>query len=124
MSKRHPLSNYYPLSLLALLSEHNADGSSLQAARLRSKSYFRHLCALAGALNILLLMLANLVGFVLGVDGVVVLWGHVWGGGGGWEGESDFIFRCPCQSSSSWRLSLSAFSTVLIPGARSLIIAL
>ncbi|TFK98165.1 MBOAT, membrane-bound O-acyltransferase family-domain-containing protein [Pterulicium gracile] len=61
-------------------------GKSERAARLRSKSYFRHLCALAGALNILLLMLANLVGFVLGVDGVVVLWGHVWGGGGGWEG--------------------------------------
>lgn len=31
--------------------------------------WFRHICALGGALNIVLMMSANLVGFVLGTEG-------------------------------------------------------
>ncbi|KAG2490642.1 hypothetical protein HYH03_011033 [Edaphochlamys debaryana] len=37
---------------------------------LHGTAAFRHACALAAALNILLLMSANLVGFVVGVDGI------------------------------------------------------
>jgi D-alanyl-lipoteichoic acid acyltransferase DltB (MBOAT superfamily) len=32
--------------------------------------WYRHVCALGAVLNILLMMIANLVGFVIGVDGV------------------------------------------------------
>jgi D-alanyl-lipoteichoic acid acyltransferase DltB (MBOAT superfamily) len=32
--------------------------------------WYRHVCALGAVLNILLMMIANLVGFVLGTDGV------------------------------------------------------
>jgi len=38
---------------------------------------FRHLCAAAAALNILLLMTANLVGFVVGLDGAAALLAQV-----------------------------------------------
>lgn len=48
-----------------------------------SKAWYRHVCALGAAGNILLMMTANLVGFVVGVDGVRYLWSqlvHGWSG--------------------------------------------
>ena len=43
-------------------------------ARSRSENpLWRHMCALAAALNILVLMTANMVGFVVGIDGVTPL---------------------------------------------------
>ncbi len=42
-------------------------------------SAWRHVCALAAAANILVLMTGNLVGFVVGMDGVVPLLGKVLG---------------------------------------------
>ncbi|WFD00287.1 glycerol transporter [Malassezia yamatoensis] len=38
------------------------------------RAWYRHVCALGGAFNVLLMMTANLVGFVVGVDGVKYLW--------------------------------------------------
>ncbi|EGG12027.1 uncharacterized protein MELLADRAFT_101925 [Melampsora larici-populina 98AG31] len=38
------------------------------------KWYFRHLSAIGGTLNVLSMMSANLVGFVIGLDGVEVMW--------------------------------------------------
>lgn len=45
----------------------------------RNKSWFRHLCALGAAGNILLMMIANLVGFCVGLDGVEDLLVHIFG---------------------------------------------
>lgn len=39
----------------------------------KGSALFKHLCAAAAAVNILVLMSANLVGFVVGVDGLVPL---------------------------------------------------
>ncbi len=55
------------------------------ARRLRGGSLFRHVCAAAAAANILLLMAGNLVGFVVGVDGIVPLAQQVGGQGSNWE---------------------------------------
>ncbi|TNY18480.1 glycerol uptake protein [Rhodotorula diobovata] len=39
-----------------------------------SRPWYRHLAALGGVFNVLLMMTANLVGFVVGVDGATALW--------------------------------------------------
>ncbi|GAA5821625.1 hypothetical protein JCM11251_000940 [Rhodosporidiobolus azoricus] len=53
----------------------------------------RHVAAVGGVLNILLLMTANLVGFVVGVDGAGAVWGKVVGG---WEGRLFLLLACIC----------------------------
>ncbi|KAJ3996688.1 MBOAT, membrane-bound O-acyltransferase family-domain-containing protein, partial [Lentinula boryana] len=42
----------------------------LPASRYSSTSWYRHVCAFGGVLNVLLMMTANLVGFVIGIDGL------------------------------------------------------
>ena len=41
--------------------------------------WYRHACALGGVANILMMLSANLVGFVIGVDGMKYLAGQVFG---------------------------------------------
>ncbi|KAK7036422.1 glycerol transporter [Paramarasmius palmivorus] len=43
---------------------------SLPASRYGTKPWYRHVCALGAVLNILLMMTANLVGFVIGTEGI------------------------------------------------------
>ncbi|GJN93639.1 hypothetical protein Rhopal_006696-T1 [Rhodotorula paludigena] len=50
------------------------------ASRFASKAWYRPLCALGGVANVLLMMTANLVGFVFGVDDARALWGIMLGG--------------------------------------------
>ncbi|GIL45301.1 hypothetical protein Vafri_2572 [Volvox africanus] len=50
-----------------------AFGRSAAVRRWYGTATFRHVCALAAAANILMLMAANLVGFVVGLDGIVPL---------------------------------------------------
>ncbi|DBA77765.1 hypothetical protein WJX77_010553 [Trebouxia sp. C0004] len=40
-------------------------------APMRAKWFYRHLCALAGCINMIVLMAVNLVGFVVGTDGIL-----------------------------------------------------
>ena len=42
-----------------------------------ARPWYRHVCALGGALNVLMMITANLVGFVVGVDGVKYLWSQL-----------------------------------------------
>ncbi|KAL1739025.1 MBOAT, membrane-bound O-acyltransferase family-domain-containing protein [Schizophyllum fasciatum] len=42
----------------------------LPQSRFGDRAWYRHVCALGGVLNVLMMMAANLVGFVIGVDGV------------------------------------------------------
>ncbi|KAG6915954.1 hypothetical protein DXG01_009176 [Tephrocybe rancida] len=42
----------------------------LPASKYGSKPWYRHVCAAGGVLNVLMMMAANLVGFVIGADGV------------------------------------------------------
>ncbi|GAA6023522.1 hypothetical protein JCM10207_005703 [Rhodosporidiobolus poonsookiae] len=63
------------------------------ASKFGTKPWYRPLAALGGVLNILLLMTANLVGFVVGVDGARELWGKMVGG---WEGWSFLLIACAC----------------------------
>ncbi|WFC95807.1 glycerol transporter [Malassezia brasiliensis] len=42
-----------------------------------ARPWYRHVCALGGALNVLMMTTANLVGFVVGVDGVKYLWSQL-----------------------------------------------
>ncbi|ESK97357.1 glycerol transporter [Moniliophthora roreri MCA 2997] len=42
----------------------------LPASRYGAKPWYRHACAVGAVLNILLMMIANLVGFVIGTDGI------------------------------------------------------
>lgn len=53
--------------------------------QLPKKPYYRHLCALGGVVNILMMMGANLVGFVLGTDGTREVAERLVGS---WEGMS------------------------------------
>ncbi|KAJ3969030.1 MBOAT, membrane-bound O-acyltransferase family-domain-containing protein [Lentinula raphanica] len=42
----------------------------LPTSRYSNTSWYRHVCALGGVINVLLMMTANLVGFVIGIDGL------------------------------------------------------
>ncbi|BGP34625.1 glycerol transporter [Rhodotorula toruloides] len=58
-----------------------------------SKPWYRHLAAVGGVANVLLMMTANLVGFVVGVDGARELWKVMLGG---WEGRIFLLFASAC----------------------------
>ncbi len=45
--------------------------------------WYRHLSAVGGVLNVLMMMTANLVGFVIGVDGIKYMWAQILGTGEG-----------------------------------------
>ncbi|EIM90724.1 MBOAT-domain-containing protein [Stereum hirsutum FP-91666 SS1] len=60
---------------------------------LPKKPYYRHLCALGGVVNILMMMGANLVGFVLGTDGTREVAGRLVGS---WEGLRFLFGTCAC----------------------------
>ncbi|KAF8339791.1 MBOAT-domain-containing protein [Cantharellus anzutake] len=57
------------------------------------RSWYRHVCAVGGALNIIMMMLANLVGFVLGADGVRYLVNQLLHE---WEGAKFLLVALPC----------------------------
>lgn len=46
--------------------------------------WFRHLAALGAVFNVLMMMTANLVGFVIGADGIKYLWNQILGSPSGW----------------------------------------
>jgi len=55
--------------------------------------WYRHICALGGVLNILMMMAANLVGFVIGTDGIKYLLSQLFGT---WEGVRFLAVTCCC----------------------------
>ena len=57
-----------------------------------SKPWYRHVCALGAIFNILMMMTANLIGFVMGTDGISYLLGRVLSG---WEGKLILVCRAP-----------------------------
>jgi hypothetical protein len=56
-----------------------------------AQGWWRHLCAAGAVLNILMLMIANLVGFVVGVDGTRLLLERLLGT---WDGVQFMILSC------------------------------
>lgn len=62
-----------------------------QSAAARNPWWLRHLCALGGVFNILLMMTANLVGFAIGTDGIVYMWNQLLGG---WDGLAFMVAAC------------------------------
>ncbi|GAA5895752.1 hypothetical protein JCM8208_005077 [Rhodotorula glutinis] len=63
------------------------------ASKFGTKPWYRHLAALGGVFNVLLMMTANLIGFVVGVDGAKALWTVMLGG---WEGRLFLVFASAC----------------------------
>ncbi|KAF5327589.1 hypothetical protein D9619_004654 [Psilocybe cf. subviscida] len=51
----------------------------LPASKYSQYPWYRHVCALGGVLNVLMMMAANLVGFVVGLDGVKFFFGELFG---------------------------------------------
>ncbi|BGP42706.1 glycerol transporter [Rhodotorula kratochvilovae] len=62
-------------------------------SRFGTKPWYRHLAALGGVANVLLMMTANLIGFVVGVDGAKELWRVMLGD---WEGRLFLLFASGC----------------------------
>lgn len=50
---------------------------ALPKERFGSYIWYRHVCAMGGVINILMMMTANLVGFVVGYDGIKYLWQQI-----------------------------------------------
>lgn len=48
-----------------------------------NRGWYRHATAFGGALNGLLMMTANLIGFAIGVDGIKLLWAKMIGSASG-----------------------------------------
>ncbi|KAI0667916.1 MBOAT-domain-containing protein [Trametes maxima] len=63
------------------------------ASKYGDKPWFRHVGAIGAVLNILMMMSANLVGFVIGTDGMQYMVGQVFGS---WEGIRFLLTACAC----------------------------
>ncbi|EPQ53946.1 MBOAT-domain-containing protein [Gloeophyllum trabeum ATCC 11539] len=63
------------------------------ASQCSDKPWYRHLCAVGAVFNILMMMTANLVGFVIGTDGLSYLLSQLIGT---WEGLRFFGVACVC----------------------------
>lgn len=68
-------------------------------------AWFRHICAVGAVLNILMMLSANLVGFVIGADGMMYMIKQI---GGAWAGM--FISSLTC-----WLGLMCRFSRLEIP---------
>lgn len=53
--------------------------------------WYRHVAAMGGVFNVLLMMTANLVGFAIGVDGIQYLWQQLLGS---WDGLQFMVAAC------------------------------
>ncbi|SPO36217.1 probable GUP1 - Multimembrane-spanning protein essential for proton symport of glycerol [Pseudozyma flocculosa] len=60
-------------------------------AKYGSRWWYRHLCALGGVFNVLLMMTANLVGFAIGVDGIQYMYRQILGS---WQGVQFLVAAC------------------------------
>ncbi|KAL5526721.1 GUP1 [Sanghuangporus sanghuang] len=65
----------------------------LPSAKFGNRPWYRHVCALGGVANVLMMLSANLVGFVIGVDGIKYLAGQVFGT---LEGLQFLVLACTC----------------------------
>lgn len=63
----------------------------LPAKRYGETPWYRHVCAVGGVLNVLLMMTANLVGFAIGTDGIKYLWEQLLGS---WDGVRFMVAAC------------------------------
>lgn len=65
----------------------------LPASKFGHCAWYRHVCALGAVANILMMMTANLVGFVVGLDGVSELWASIVRD---WSGITTLLGVCAC----------------------------
>ncbi|KAI0791177.1 MBOAT, membrane-bound O-acyltransferase family-domain-containing protein [Abortiporus biennis] len=65
----------------------------LPPSKYDSKPWYRHVCAIGAVFNILMMMIANLVGFVIGTDGISYLLDQVFSS---WEGIRFLFITCVC----------------------------
>jgi len=77
--------------------------SSFARPQFGTKPWYRHLAALGGVFNVLLMMTANLIGFVVGVDGAKALWTVMLGG---WEGASRLVLARSAHALRTMRMKL------------------
>lgn len=77
--------------------------SSFARPQFGTEPWYRHLAALGGVFNVLLMMTANLIGFVVGVDGAQALWTVMLGG---WEGASRLVLARSAHALRTMRMKL------------------
>jgi len=65
----------------------------LSASKFAKYPWYRHVCAVGGVLNIIMMMTANLVGFVVGTDGVNLLASRL---SGTWDGGRFMVLAATC----------------------------
>ncbi|TBU27794.1 MBOAT-domain-containing protein [Dichomitus squalens] len=65
----------------------------LPASKFGDRAWYRHVGAVGGVLNVLMMMTANLVGFVIGTDGMKYMMEQIVGS---WQGIRFLLFACAC----------------------------
>ncbi|KAJ3550711.1 hypothetical protein NM688_g5016 [Phlebia brevispora] len=65
----------------------------LPRSKYGDRPWYRHVCAVGAVFNILMMMAANLVGFVIGTEGISYLLTRLVSG---WEGVRFLLFACGC----------------------------
>ncbi|TFK87175.1 MBOAT-domain-containing protein [Polyporus arcularius HHB13444] len=65
----------------------------LPSSRFGDKGWYRHVCAAGAVLNILMMMTANLVGFVIGTDGIKYMIRQIIDS---WQGIQFMLIACAC----------------------------
>jgi D-alanyl-lipoteichoic acid acyltransferase DltB (MBOAT superfamily) len=64
----------------------------LPSSKYGSATWYRHVCAIGAVINMFMMMSANLIGFVIGTDGIKYLLSQIFGT---WEGISFRLLSCP-----------------------------
>jgi len=65
----------------------------LPASKFGDRKWYRHACALGAVFNILMMLSANLVGFVIGTEGISYMLTQLMGS---WDGIRFLIVTCLC----------------------------
>ncbi|KAI0636277.1 MBOAT-domain-containing protein [Trametes polyzona] len=65
----------------------------LPASKYGDKPWYRHVAAIGAVLNVLMMMSANLIGFVIGTDGMKYMLHQIFDS---WEGIRFILFACAC----------------------------
>ena len=63
------------------------------ASQFGDRPWYRHVCAVGAVMNILMMMTANLVGFVIGTDGIKYMIRQILDS---WQGIQFLLVACAC----------------------------
>lgn len=88
-------------------------GRILPSSKFGDEWWYRHVCCVGGVVNVLTMTSANLIGFVIGIQGMKEMIEGIWGS---WRGERYLVLFFDSLGMLQW-LTSAGFSLVLRQGS-------